>query len=433
MTIHNHYFHGRKEHSTTYAAASFFMPGAAARVEAIRVRKRKLKHTSPPPEQEAPVTVIAEGTHTEEAAEAHDHEAEAEASGQEQAESPIGVDPVATKNDQVHESQAAILNAETAQTPPTNPVSEEWSTTATETENLRSKSPLQTANIIPAAEPADPILPRVSNEVDTYLVSSASEISDLASLSQPGTKEPQTETLPDIPNILVDRRSTTVLAALEAEGKFESYSDTPENASHPTALGDTEDTTILTIDNDMTIEQADTASPEVASLERATELSEALDEPQQPDCLTSTRNNHDKEGITQNAEVSASASALEPEVTHVNDDLVIAKGEGSPDAPTTPELPKQIEEPAQENVLERDEDVPQPTTPAAETDADMAAPVEIVVGEDELKLDTSIIHTSTISLCNSSPISATSSLSSPSGRRSVRTEEIEWVKRSEFD
>lgn len=43
----NHYFHGKKEHSTTYAAASFFMSNAAARVEAQRIEKRKIKHESP--------------------------------------------------------------------------------------------------------------------------------------------------------------------------------------------------------------------------------------------------------------------------------------------------------------------------------------------------------------------------------------------------
>lgn len=53
------YFYGKKEHSTTYAAASFFMPGTAAKVEAMRAKKRKLKHASSPPSEKIPEAVPA--------------------------------------------------------------------------------------------------------------------------------------------------------------------------------------------------------------------------------------------------------------------------------------------------------------------------------------------------------------------------------------
>lgn len=54
-----HYFYGKKEHSITYAAASFFMPTATARVEAIRVMKGKLKHSSPPRAPDPPSATTA--------------------------------------------------------------------------------------------------------------------------------------------------------------------------------------------------------------------------------------------------------------------------------------------------------------------------------------------------------------------------------------
>lgn len=76
-TAHEHVFHGKKEHSTTYAAASFLMPGAAARVEAIRAaKKKKSQHVSPSPlpVPEAPPAVLGE-----EVTEDHEHEAEVQA------------------------------------------------------------------------------------------------------------------------------------------------------------------------------------------------------------------------------------------------------------------------------------------------------------------------------------------------------------------
>lgn len=106
-TTNSHYFHGKKEHSTTYAAASFFVPDAAAKVEAMRAQKRKLKHASPPPVPKVSSAVRVEEHRVEAIQEVHDHQTESEV--QEQAESLVSDHPVSTNDHQLHESRAATV------------------------------------------------------------------------------------------------------------------------------------------------------------------------------------------------------------------------------------------------------------------------------------------------------------------------------------
>lgn len=116
MTTHTHNFHGKKEHSTTYAAASFLMPGAAARVEAIRAKKRKLKHAPPPSAPGAPLAAPIEKHHVEEIA--TNDEPEAGAHTQEQAQSPIDAASIVTNNHQGHDSSADVPAVSTVTSPP---------------------------------------------------------------------------------------------------------------------------------------------------------------------------------------------------------------------------------------------------------------------------------------------------------------------------
>lgn len=106
------YFHGKKEHSTTYAAASFLMPGAAARVEAIRAKKRKLKHASPPPEAVASEVAPAV-EHVKEPIEEPEPEAEVPEQEQ-QADIPVALETVPTNHGEDQEPRSDSKDTDSA-------------------------------------------------------------------------------------------------------------------------------------------------------------------------------------------------------------------------------------------------------------------------------------------------------------------------------
>lgn len=437
------YFYGKKEHSTTYAAASFFMPGTAAKVEAMRAKKRKLKHASSPPSEKiseavpaAPKTPVAPpAEHVKEPADGPKAEAGTPKEEQ-QADIPVVLETVSTNHGEGQKSQSEGVETELVMATTESTVLEAVPDLAEQHKETKA-----------IVEPND------SNHEDTE--ESAVRATTGISTDTPNSPRDVDETT-EPPAALDEELSKVEQPSQAGEPDSEPTQETEQSQHHPgTNHNQVEavDSTLVDDSNSTQDDQAPKADPsieyqeDISVSDSTSVLSERFGSVEE--LVNAERAIHDQK----ETEVSSSSAESSRDGGKATESLGVNNTVGDEAATSEPDTSSEVvrEQDNKELFSSVKEQPSDDVTPMKSSAVDESAPTTETHTADQINATpssstvadtTEQAHTSNpaLSISTAAPDKpdpeyspSPSSPSSLSRHASIKTSEVEWIERHEFD